>query len=162
MFCRPKVVALRLPHRNDAKIAIIRNLWTFWPVVSWITSQNVQSLEIFDILASFLWGNLKDIWYGRDSVVILLQLANFQSLIGIKPTKHWNEMSWYMFTMFMWHHLPYHMSLRPKHHGHYNITVETDKKCPSSLLQSKRTLWQEMLTTFQICNFLKEVIKMSN
>ena len=24
---------LRLPHRNDAKIAKIRNLWTFWPVI---------------------------------------------------------------------------------------------------------------------------------
>ncbi len=34
----------------DAKIAKICNRWTFWPV---ITSQNVQRLQIFAILASF-------------------------------------------------------------------------------------------------------------
>ena len=68
---------LRLPHRNNSKIAIIRNLWTCWPVIrpmdhlfkirqkaffwilkrwfiSLITSQNIQSLQIFAILASFL------------------------------------------------------------------------------------------------------------
>ncbi len=73
---------LRLPHRNDAEIAKICNLWTFWLVIQpisrlfrirkkafcrilkrWficrITDQNVQRLRIFVILASFLWGNLK-------------------------------------------------------------------------------------------------------
>ncbi len=65
---------LRLPHRYDAKIAKICKLWTSWPVIqpishlfkisqkrwfiSCLTSQNVQRLQIFDILASFLWGNL--------------------------------------------------------------------------------------------------------
>ncbi len=41
----------------------------------------------------------KGICYGSDPVVISLQLTNFQSLI-----EHRIEMSWYMFTMFMWHH----------------------------------------------------------
>ncbi len=27
---------LRLPHRNDAKIAGIYNFWTFWPVIQQI------------------------------------------------------------------------------------------------------------------------------
>ena len=66
---------LRLPHRNDAKIAKICNLRTFWLVIhlinhlfcpilnrwfiGWITSQDVQRLQIFAILDAFLWGNLK-------------------------------------------------------------------------------------------------------
>ena len=75
--------SLRLPHRNDAKIAKICECWTFWPVIqpitnlfkiwqkafffwilkrwliSWITSKNVQKFQIFAISTSFPWGNLK-------------------------------------------------------------------------------------------------------
>ncbi len=49
---------------------------------------------------------LKGKCYGSDPVVISLQLTHFQSLISLrmKSTKHRIEMSWYMFTMFMWHH----------------------------------------------------------
>ncbi len=69
---------LRIPDSYDAKIAKICNCWTFWPVIqlistfyiygalgkrafcrilnrgiiSWITCQNVQKLQIFTILAS--------------------------------------------------------------------------------------------------------------
>ena len=67
----------------------------------------------------------KEIWYGWDSVVIKLQLTIFQSLIDTRihcvvlaykkskkitvvPT---NEQEKCMFTMFMWYHLPYHISL---------------------------------------------------
>ncbi len=67
---------LRLPHRNDDKIAKICNLWTFWPVIQPISNlfkiwQKALSgfwkdgllaeLPNFAILASFLWGNLKHI-----------------------------------------------------------------------------------------------------
>ena len=31
--------------------------------ISWITSQNIQGLQIFAILASFLWGNLKQLMW---------------------------------------------------------------------------------------------------
>ncbi len=33
---------LRLPHRNDAKIAKICNLWTFWLIISWITERGYK------------------------------------------------------------------------------------------------------------------------
>ncbi len=85
----------RLPYRNNAKIAEICNLWTFWSAIqpishlfkiwqkvflpnaplakkafcrilkrwfiwsSWIIGQNILRLQIFAILASFLYG----IWY---------------------------------------------------------------------------------------------------
>ncbi len=48
-ICQCDNFLLRLLHRNDAKIAKICNLWTFWLV---ITGQNVQRLQIFAILAS--------------------------------------------------------------------------------------------------------------
>ncbi len=68
------VIILRLPHRNDAKMAKICNLWTFWPLIqlinhlfkkaffrilkrwfiSLITGHNGQKLQIFAIFASFL------------------------------------------------------------------------------------------------------------
>ncbi len=46
--------SLRLPHMNDAKIAKFCNLWTFWLVIQLIRGQNVQRLQIFAILPSFL------------------------------------------------------------------------------------------------------------
>ncbi len=33
VLCLRKILDLRLPHRNDAKIAKICNLWTFWLVM---------------------------------------------------------------------------------------------------------------------------------
>ena len=35
-LCIFKACVLRLPHRNDAKIAKICNLWTFWLVIQQI------------------------------------------------------------------------------------------------------------------------------
>ncbi len=89
----PSFTALRLPHRNDAKIAKICNLWAFSavsqsgvhtgsaPLKRWlidrITGQNVQRLRIFAILASFLWGNLKSGFFmGEKNLITYNSVSN--------------------------------------------------------------------------------------
>ncbi len=63
---------LRLPHRNDAKIAKIHNLWTFWPVIRPINHlfkirQKAQrSIDVKCVVRFLMWHLLAevnlDIW----------------------------------------------------------------------------------------------------
>ncbi len=59
-----------LPYGNDAKIAKIRNLWTFWLVIQRMNHlfkighkafflSDFKKMAYFAISASFLYGNLK-------------------------------------------------------------------------------------------------------
>ncbi len=106
-------------------------------LISWITSQNVQTLQIFATSASFLWGNLKKICLKFEEIFILqnngveLQDKTYKSA-DLKQTRviltlnmpNYNKMFWTN-TFWQWKNSG---NLWKKYASHHNL------KCFSSFI----------------------------